>query len=124
MWGPGKRALAALPLLKPWRSASERRTVHVMPDHDLISIIRRRGVLPPGSAQRCLMQFRMKSALIGAAVGVVLGFWVRMGDITRQVPTASTPVEAAVYWLSYFTWLALIGFVVGGFISKRPASEP
>jgi hypothetical protein len=66
------------------------------------------------------VQFRMKSALIGAAVGVALGFWVRIGNITWMVPPASTPAEAATYWISYSFFWAVTGFILGGFTSKLP----
>ena len=70
------------------------------------------------------MQFRMKSALIGAAVGVVLGSLTKIGTFTSMVPAASSQVEAAAYWISYFGFWALLGFVVAGFSSKRLPRTP
>jgi hypothetical protein len=69
-------------------------------------------------------QFRMKSALIGAAVGVALGSLTKIGTLTWMVPTASSQVEAAAYWISYSGGWALLGFVVAGFNSKRLPKTP
>ena len=61
------------------------------------------------------MPFRMKSALIGAAVSVVLDFWI----IAWMVPATATPAEVAAYWISQSFFGTLMGLVVGGFSSKR-----
>jgi hypothetical protein len=66
----------------------------------------------------------MKSALIGAAVGVALGSLTKTGTFAWMVPTASSQVEAAAYWISYFGGWALLGFVVAGFSSKRLPKIP
>jgi cell shape-determining protein MreD len=70
------------------------------------------------------VQFRMKSALIGATVGMVLGFLMRIGTFTWMVPTASNRVEAAAYWISHLVYCAFWGFVLAGFSSKRLPQTP